>query len=70
MKTIQVCNTCGSPRILLDAYVNINDQDDVRIYDNAVCEDCDADGCNITVAVAVPDDFDCATDTFFLGALK
>lgn len=64
MKTIHVCTTCGSPRVLLDAYVGLNDSDDVRTYDDTFCEDCGGE-CS-TKEVEVEDDFDIETDTYFV----
>ena len=68
MKTIHVCTACGSPRVLLDACVGLNDPDDVRTYDrifcdNIFCEDCGGE-CS-TKLVEVKDDFDIEEDTYF-----
>lgn len=65
MKSIWVCGKCGSPRLLRDAYVMVNDPDDVRTFDNMVCEDCEYDGHDIR-NVEVPDEFDIAGDTYLL----
>lgn len=61
-RTIHVCSECGSPRVLQDAYVSINDPTDVRTYDYTVCEDCGG-GCR-TKEVQVGDDFSLAIDFY------
>ena len=63
MKTIHVCTACGSPRVLLDAYVGLNDPDDVRTYDDTFCEDCGGE-CS-TREVEVEDNLDIESDTYF-----
>jgi hypothetical protein len=55
MKTIYVCGHCGSPRVYVDAYKNLNDLDEVLTYDHTVCFDCDSTDWN--EEVEVPDDF-------------
>lgn len=35
------CTTCGGTNVFQDAFVNMNDPDDVRTYDETFCEDCD-----------------------------
>lgn len=61
MKDIRVCNYCGSPRVFIDAFVSLN-TDEVRIYDQEFCDDCQGD-CS-THVVEVPDGFDLDTDFF------
>lgn len=60
MKTIKVCTACGSPRVLVDAWVGVNDPDNVMTFDATFCEDCEGD-CNV-VEVDVPDTFLIETD--------
>ena len=63
MKKIQVCTTCGSPRVTFDALVDPNnDNEVVTIFDNSDCRDC-AGECN-TREVEVSDDFDLETDFY------
>jgi len=62
-KHVSVCGKCGSPRLLRDAYVAVNNPDDVRTFDNTVCEDCDYDGHDVRV-VEVDEDFDIYVDTY------
>lgn len=56
MKTITVCNSCGSPRVWFDAFVSINDPTNIQTYDYTHCEHCEGE-CTTTTA-EVPDDFD------------
>ena len=37
---VQVCSRCGSADLLQDAYVHVNDQSDVRTFDDIVCNSC------------------------------
>lgn len=37
---MQVCEECGSVNIFFDAYVNVNDPDDIRTFDATYCGDC------------------------------
>lgn len=69
MKTIQVCNFCGSPRVFRDAIFNIN-RGTYDTYDDESCEHCYVEGHNLTVAVEVPDDFDIDDGMFDLEKLK
>lgn len=63
MKTIQVCTTCGSPRVTYDALVDPNnDNEVVTIFDNSDCRDCGGE-CN-TQEVEVSDDFNLETDFY------
>lgn len=64
MKTIHVCTYCGSPRVYVDAYANLNVPDDIRTYDQAYCDDCQEE--SRTTEVVVADDFDLDTD-FVVG---
>ena len=66
MKKIRVCTYCGSPRVMYDAYVDVNDQDNVRTFDNVICDDCGTE-CSIH-EVEVPDDFDMDTGFYEEGA--
>lgn len=38
------CVNCGSTNVMRDAYVAVNDPEDVRTFDATVCEDCGYDG--------------------------
>lgn len=64
MKAIKICASCGSANLLWDAFVHVNDETDVRIYDDMYCE-C----CGITNPgyrdVDVGDDFDTYEDNYF-----
>lgn len=60
LKTIKVCTACGSPRVLADAWVGVNDPDNVTTFDDTFCEDCE-DDCNV-VEVDVADSFNIETD--------
>lgn len=63
MKKIQVCTTCGSPRVAYDALVDPNkDNEVVSILDDSDYRDCD-DRCR-TQEVEVADDFDLETDFY------
>ncbi|VTU31994.1 restriction alleviation protein, Lar family [Variovorax sp. PBS-H4] len=44
LKTIYTCPHCGSEDLLADAYVHLNDEDDVRTFDDITCESCGAKG--------------------------
>ena len=37
------CTSCGGNRVLCDAWVNLNDPEDVRTFDQTYCEDCDGE---------------------------
>ena len=41
-KTLYSCPECGSNNVMYDAYVMMNDEDDVRTFDDKVCDDCSA----------------------------
>lgn len=56
MKKISVCTYCGSPRVFYDAFVGVNDEDNVRIFDDCFCDDCGGE-CHVN-KVEVPDGFD------------
>lgn len=60
-RKIHVCTTCGSPRVLADAYAALN-TDEVRTYDQRYCDDCEGE-CRTTM-VEVPNDFDLETDFY------
>ena len=62
MKTIQVCTHCGSGNVMCDAWVAVNDPDDVQTFDDLYCENCES-SCN-TQEVEVPDDFDIYNDLY------
>lgn len=38
--TVWVCVKCGSEDVMRDAYVDVNDEDDVHTYDSTTCSDC------------------------------
>ena len=68
-KLIRVCNYCGSPRVFADAYVNLNDPEDVATFDDVFCEKCD--GPASVTTVKVPKDFSIETDVYdFDGATR
>jgi hypothetical protein len=37
------CTSCGGNRVLCDAWVSLNDAEDVRTFDQTYCEDCDGE---------------------------
>lgn len=41
-KKIYSCPECGSSNVMYDAYVMMNDDEDVRTFDDKVCDDCSA----------------------------
>lgn len=45
------CPKCGSESVLHDAYVAMNDEEDVRIFDDKVCDTC---GHHFAEAVETP----------------
>lgn len=57
---VHVCNYCGSPRVYVDAYANLNVPDDIRTYEQTYCDDC-AGECR-TTEVEAPDEFDLDMD--------
>lgn len=65
-RMLHVCNECGSPRLMQDAYVPLNDPDNVITFDAVICDDCGVE-CRYH-EVEVPTDFDADTD-FFQGDL-
>jgi hypothetical protein len=36
-----VCTKCGGANVMQDAWVNVNDPDDVRTFDDTYCLDCE-----------------------------
>ena len=38
---MKVCRECGSANVYWDAYVGVNDPEDVRTFDNVFCDDCE-----------------------------
>lgn len=36
----KVCTTCGSEDVFYDAYVGVNDENDVRTFDAVFCDNC------------------------------
>ena len=59
---ICVCTRCGSANILQDAFVHINNEDDVRTFDDLYCENCES-SCQVN-EVEVPEDFDVYSDSY------
>lgn len=62
---IQVCNACGSANVVIDAFVHVNEPDDVRTFDDRYCENCEC-SCK-THEVTVPRDFDIYSDIYKEG---
>ena len=60
MKTIEICKYCGSAHVMRDAFVHVNDEEDVRTYDATYCENCGESCSNEgTVTIEVdPEDAD------------
>lgn len=64
MKAIKICARCGSANLLWDAFVHVNDPEDVRVFDDMFCEGC----CSTNQGyrdVVVEDDFDIYSDNVF-----
>lgn len=38
-----VCNECGSDCVYFDAWVGVNDREDVDIFSNTYCKNCSAE---------------------------
>lgn len=55
MKTLFACH-CGSTLVLRDAYVALNDPDNVHTFDSLCCGDCGYDGHSNWHQVELPDD--------------
>jgi hypothetical protein len=36
-----VCSLCGSDEVVYDAWVNVNDYEDVQIFDDVYCKGCE-----------------------------
>ena len=36
-----VCKYCGSDEVVYDAWVNVNDYEDVQIFDDVYCKECE-----------------------------
>jgi hypothetical protein len=36
-----ICSTCKGENVLQDAYVALNDPEDIRLFDEMYCEDCE-----------------------------
>lgn len=65
MKTITVCPRCGCADVLQDAYVRVNDPDNVSTFDQLLCgnDECGYDGSQFK-QVEVADDFDIYEDFY------
>ena len=59
---IFVCTACGSPRVKLDAWVDVNDPENVTTFDDTFCQNC-VTSCKIE-QVEVDDNFDMETDFY------
>lgn len=46
MKTVYSCAACGSENVYCDAWVGLNDPDDVMTFDTTHCENCEGE-CSI-----------------------
>lgn len=57
---IEVCTHCGSADIEQDAYVHLNDRENVKTFDDLYCCNCDS-SCRVK-EVEVPDNFDIYSD--------
>lgn len=40
VQEILVCSACGSADVFYDAYVGVNDDEDVRTFDAVFCDNC------------------------------
>ena len=56
MKTIYFCLQCNCVNLMRDAYVSVNDPEDVHTFDDVCCPNCGYDG-HTYGAVEVSDDF-------------
>ncbi|MCL2874698.1 MAG: hypothetical protein FWF12_00085 [Betaproteobacteria bacterium] len=61
MKKVQVCTSCGSPNVSVDASFHLNTKE-VDLHDQCYCRNCDG-GCKVE-EVEVEDDFDARTDFY------
>ena len=61
---VYVCNYCGSPRVQREAWVDVNDGDNVSFLDSTICDDCGSDSNNGITKVEVDDDFDMLVDFY------
>lgn len=60
-KEIDVCFYCGSADLKQDAWVHVNNSEDVSTFDDIYCEVCESSVKKV-VRVEVPDDFDVYSD--------
>lgn len=44
-----VCSHCGGSLVYVDAYVGLNDPDDVRTFDATFCDDCEGECSVVTM---------------------
>ena len=49
MSTKYVCSECGSDMVYCDAWVGLNDPDDIKVFDNTYCDECEGQ-CSIDEA--------------------
>ena len=49
------CTTCGGQSVYSDAWVSMNDPDDVRTFDASHCDGCDGE-CNVEEREVEKDD--------------
>lgn len=42
-RDLLVCSRCGSDQLFRDAFVEVNDPDNVIVFDSVVCQGCDID---------------------------
>ena len=49
-----VCKYCGSEEVVYDAWVNVNDYEDVQIFDDVYCKECESSTSLIEEDLFVP----------------
>lgn len=59
---VKVCTTCGSANIQQDAWVHLNEPEDIQTFPELYCENCES-ACKVK-EVEVPDDFDIYDDVY------
>lgn len=64
-KQVYVCSACGSANVQRDAWVHVNDPEEVRTFDDLYCENCES-SCK-TNEVTVPVSFDIYSDIYKEG---
>lgn len=61
MKTVYICGHCGSAYVVRDAWVHVNDEDDVQTFDDTYCRHCETTDPAV-MEILVAEDFDIYSD--------